>query len=163
MIVRDLKSQEVNQYRGLLASVASDSSAFFYVTPPEVRQLRFAIGAGVARRGCYLVAVYGDDLIGWIEVVPYPQPMLCHVGSLSMGVRSEFRGRGIGTAMLVESVARAAASGIEIIHLEVFASNIRAIALYRRHGFVVDGIRKRAKRCQKSGRYDDILLMSRIL
>lgn len=163
MIVRDLKVEEVAQYRGLLATVASDSQAFFFANLPEVQLLRSNIEDGVSRRGCYLVAVYGTDLIGWSEVVPYPQPMLAHAGSLSMGVKSEFRRRGIGTAMLLESLTRAAASGIEIVHLEVLASNTRAIALYRSQGFVVDGIRKRSKRCLQTGRYDDILLMSRPL
>ena len=42
--------------------------------------------------------------------------------------------------------------------LEVFASNERAIDLYRRLGFVTEGVKHRAR--QLDGRYDDNVLMA---
>lgn len=61
---------------------------------------------------------------------------------LTIAVRPEARGRGIGAALLSEILAGAAARGAERIFLEVAADNAAALALYQRGGFAVCGRRK---------------------
>ena len=42
--------------------------------------------------------------------------------------------------------------------LSVYARNTRAVALYRKNGFVVEGTRVRGKKLD--GEYDDVLMMA---
>jgi ribosomal protein S18 acetylase RimI-like enzyme len=56
------------------------------------------------------------------------------------------------------SIERAWLDGLERIELEAFASNARAVALYRKLGFGVEGIRVRARKLDES--YDDNVLMA---
>jgi ribosomal-protein-alanine N-acetyltransferase len=53
------------------------------------------------------------------------------------------RRQGYGTALLSHSLAAARSRGAERAYLEVGASNVAAIALYRRTGFSVDAKRKK--------------------
>jgi ribosomal-protein-alanine N-acetyltransferase len=60
----------------------------------------------------------------------------------SIVVAEEFRRRGIGTALLDAVVAWSRERGGLHLELEVRVSNHPAIALYERHGFVRDGVRR---------------------
>jgi hypothetical protein len=58
-------------------------------------------------------------------------------------------------------IARLPLAGFERIELDVFASNVRARALYEQVGFVEEGVRRRA--CQLDGQYDDDVIMALLL
>ncbi len=62
----------------------------------------------------------------------------CYINNIAVSGR--FRHRGIGEALM--KGLESAASGAEFITLEVRQSNERAIALYRKRGFVKVGVRK---------------------
>ena len=63
-----------------------------------------------------------------------------HVGNLA--VAPEARRRGVARAMLADLFARAHASGVKRVTLEVRAANFAAQALYRAHGFRLAGLRR---------------------
>ena len=75
-----------------------------------------------------------------------------------MGLLSHVRGQGLGARLAVETIAVARGRRLERIELEVFASNERAIALYRKLGFVVEGIKRRGRKLD--GQYDDNIIMA---
>lgn len=57
---------------------------------------------------------------------------------IDIGLLPEWRGRGLGSALL-DAAQRLAASGGRGVRLHVLHGNLRARALYRRLGFVEDG------------------------
>jgi len=80
----------------------------------------------------FLVAEYNGKVIGY--VMAYLRPDLeGHV--MSIAVDPDYRGRGIGSALLSEVIERLAARGAKWIGLEVRVSNENAIKLYERFGF----------------------------
>ena len=75
----------------------------------------------------------------------------------------EWRGRGVGAALLEALLEWAAASPIiERVCLEVFATNDRAIRLYEKLGFVEEGRRQRDIKLGP-GRYVDTVAMYRFV
>ncbi|NNC73533.1 MAG: GNAT family N-acetyltransferase [Sphingomonadaceae bacterium] len=74
---------------------------------------------------------------------------------LLIGVRPNFRGRGLGRKLLERTCATAAALGAKKLHLEMREGN-DAEALYRMQGFEPVGRRKRYYRGQSGCRYDAI-------
>ncbi|MFB9836948.1 ribosomal protein S18-alanine N-acetyltransferase [Actinoallomurus acaciae] len=62
---------------------------------------------------------------------------------LTIGVRPELQGRGIGSALLTALLEEAAVRGCAEIFLDVRADNDRARRLYERFGFTAVGVRKR--------------------
>jgi RimJ/RimL family protein N-acetyltransferase len=59
------------------------------------------------------------------------------------------------------TVQAAQKAGLKRVELEVFASNVPAIALYLRSGFVIEGCKRRAR--YLDGKYDDLILMAKWL
>lgn len=65
---------------------------------------------------------------------------LRHIVNLGMGIRTAYRGRGVGDALMTAGMAWARAHpDLHIVTLEVYAANTPGLALYRRHGFVTHG------------------------
>jgi ribosomal-protein-alanine N-acetyltransferase len=62
---------------------------------------------------------------------------------LRLAVEPALRGRGLGARLLAEALGRLAALGIRRIWLEVRPSNLTARRLYERHGFRLEGKRRR--------------------
>jgi ribosomal-protein-alanine N-acetyltransferase len=62
---------------------------------------------------------------------------------LTIGVRPDLQGRGIGSALLTALLEEAAVRGCAEIFLDVRADNDRARRLYERFGFTAIGVRKR--------------------
>lgn len=61
---------------------------------------------------------------------------------ISTGVVAEWRGRGIGGALVSEFIARTHARGATALFLEVAVNNAAALSLYKRLGFAPVGLRK---------------------
>ncbi len=59
-----------------------------------------------------------------------------HTADLGLSLLPEFRGLGLGRAMMEAGLEWARGVGVRKVKLGVFATNERAIALYRRLGFV---------------------------
>jgi putative acetyltransferase len=78
-----------------------------------------------------------------------------------MSVSKEWRGRGVGTALMAEALRWARNVGVQKVSLTVYPSNTRAIALYRRFGFVDEG--RLSGQSRKSYGYEDEVIMSRWL
>ncbi len=98
----------------------------------------------------WIVCEAGGELIGfagvWIAETaesaagPAPVPRIAHL--LDIAVRSDLRGRGLGTALLAAAMSTAVDMAADRMTLEVRPSNRIAIALYARGGFELVGVRR---------------------
>ncbi|HWI09631.1 MAG TPA: GNAT family N-acetyltransferase [Solirubrobacteraceae bacterium] len=82
------------------------------------------------------------------------------VVSLGMAIVAGARGRGGGSALLQAAMAWLHDSGHHKVELEVWPDNERAIALYERHGFEVEGLRRDHYR-RRDGSLRSALIMAR--
>ena len=89
-----------------------------------------------------LLAETQGGIIGNVRLESGPYRRIAHRGNLSMAVVKEWRGRGVGTALLRAILEWAESSSfIEKVCLEVFATNSAAIGLYKKLGFIEEGRR----------------------
>jgi len=84
------------------------------------------------------VMVHEGGLVGFV-VFGYA---LDEATIFTLVVQPQSQGRGLGRQLLAHTLAEFEDRGIRRCLLEVRASNAPALALYRRCGFSVDGIRK---------------------
>ncbi len=75
---------------------------------------------------------------------------------VSIGVRSEYRGLGLGEMLLISAIEQARQMRSEVMTLEVRISNHVAQNLYKKYGFTKQGVRKR----YYSDNREDALIMT---
>jgi ribosomal protein S18 acetylase RimI-like enzyme len=100
-------------------------------------------------------------LAGWIDYNRGDFPEVDHIAVLGMGVRREYRGRGLGKMLMRKALESARSAGIEKIELEVFSGNTGALNLYLQQGFTVEGRRRHGRKY--AGSYEDVVLMARFI
>lgn len=107
-----------------------------------------------------LAACVGDILVGFCELAPGKQRR-AHTGKIAVGVHEAWHGRGIGNRLIAELLDVADNwLGLRRVELYVFADNVPAIALYRKHGFDVEARQRGA--VLRDGVLIDCYLMARL-
>jgi RimJ/RimL family protein N-acetyltransferase len=110
-----------------------------------------------------LVAELTGSVAGMLDFENSHHKRVEHHGVLRMGVKKQFRAKGIGTALLQSLIDWAKENPIiEKVALEVFATNQPAIGFYRKMGFVEEGRRARHVKIA-DGEYVDVILMARFV
>jgi RimJ/RimL family protein N-acetyltransferase len=114
----------------LLAAVAEERDGIAAEPPIDVEGL----AAGWQLDGT-LVAHAEGVIVGEVRI----DPSWMGFGEIGMMVEANWRGRGVGTALVEAAVEWARARGLHKLALSVFPHNDAAIALYRKSGFVEEG------------------------
>ncbi len=86
----------------------------------------------------YIVALANKRVVGYAGM----WAVLDEAHITNVAVHPDFRGRGVGRALIMELLARAAVSGAAMVTLEVRVSNHIARNLYRSAGFADRGLRR---------------------
>jgi len=108
-----------------------------------------------------LVAIAQGEVVAMAGLHANPQIRRRHAMGLGMAVTVPAQGKGVGSALmtaLIDYADRWAA--VTRIELTVFTDNERAIALYRKFGFVQEGIFRAYG--LRDGRFQDVLAMARL-
>ncbi|MBL6276456.1 N-acetyltransferase [Micromonospora fiedleri] len=108
-----------------------------------------------------LVAVdEAGAVLGWVAVSPTStRPVYAGVVEHSVYVDPAAQGRGVARLLLDGLIASTEAAGIWTIQSAVFPENTASLALHRRAGFRVVGVRERVAR--HHGRWRDVTLLER--
>lgn len=108
-----------------------------------------------------LVAELEGKVVGQLGMQVCQNPRRRHVAELGMGVREEYQGQGIGSALLRAALEMADNwLNIRRVELTVYPTNEAAIALYERFGFEVEA--ELTDYAFQYGNYVNVLAMARI-
>ena len=107
-----------------------------------------------------LVAEDGGEVVGWAALVPY-SARECYrgVAESSVYVAERARARGVGRSLMERLVLDAEDAGFWTLQAGVFPENQESLALHRRVGFRVVGVRERIGRLD--GKWKDVVLLER--
>jgi RimJ/RimL family protein N-acetyltransferase len=132
----------------LMASVAEERDGIATEPPVDIESR----AATFNLEGTF-VAIADDDMVGSISV----QPTRHGFAELGMAVVRPWRGRGVGSALMVAAIEWARGrSDLHKLSLSVFVHNAAGIALYRKFGFVEEGRRVKHFRRQSGELWDAI-------
>ena len=141
-------------YRLALLDASFDRTAFASASEPLNRYFREQVSQDVRRRvaACFVALDSGNRIAGYYTLAStsllladlpantgkklprYPTVPAVRMGRLA--VDQEFKGKGLGGAMLADALTRAARSEIAAFALVVDAKDEVAVKFYRHHGFI---------------------------
>ena len=149
--VRPASVADARPMAELFAAVAEERSGIASEPPVDVEQRTAQFTASIAES---IVAVADGQVVGMIhtDVRRYG------VGELGMLVDCEWRGRGVGSALIQATIAWARDQGLHKLSLEVFAHNAAGIALYRKSGFAEEGHRVKHYRRANGELWDSLIM-----
>lgn len=139
---------------------------WFVSHPDELLLDPDAQGAQIAwmnrqENGCLLTGRIKGALVGVVKITGGDLRRIQHVGRLEVFVDSAVRGGGVGTALMEAAIQWAEENPrLRKLSLCVFDDNPRAIHVYERMGFVVEGRRSGEYR-ERDGTLRGDVLMAR--
>jgi RimJ/RimL family protein N-acetyltransferase len=158
--VRRARLDEVDELLGLFESVASEGLWLGSELPVDREEKlgRFRDSVGDDPRLVEYVAVGPEGIVGQLgmELKPF------NVAELGMLVARDWRGRGVGSALLHAALDWAREAGAHKVSLQLWPHNIAARGLYRKFGFAEEGRLRRHYR-RRNGELWDALVMGLVL
>ena len=161
--VRPARPRDARSMLAMLRAVAAERR-FIRIEDVErarVGAVRQRFRRPWTREGAEVVAGADGRVIGHLGVGREEGPGTAHVASIGMSVAREWRGRGVGSALLAQAFRWARWAGVEKLALSVYPGNEAALALYEKFGFAVEG--RLTGHSKKSYGYEDEIVMGRWL
>ena len=153
-----ISEELIQSFHACLDSVARERIYIGGVKARPLETTREFVKSNITNNIPQYVAVEGKRVVGWCDIIPMKGIDFSHCGGMGMGVHKDYRGQGLGTRLLETTLDAAKEFGIERVELEVYTSNTRAIRLYEKFGFMLEGVKKKARKLD--GEYYDIKVMA---
>ena len=158
IIIQPITDDLIEGYHHALDVVARERRYLTLLEAPPLPDTREFVRRLIKAGEIQLVAISGDEVVGWIDIQREFWPSHAHRGKLGMGLLPAHRGRGIGRMLMDAALKAAWASGLTRVELAVHADNEPAIALYKRVGFEHEGVFRNASLID--GHYSDAIAMA---
>ena len=137
----------------LFAAVAQERDGIATEPPVDI-EVR---AASWTLEGTFVAAVDGE-VVGSVHIDVHRFGF----GEIGMAVAREWRGRGVGSALLAAAIDWSRGQALHKLSLSVFPHNAAGIALYRKFGFVEEGRHIKQIR-RRSGELWDVVDMGLLL
>ena len=154
--IRAYRETDLKTMNRIWNEVVEDGAAF-----PQTELLDKSSGAAFFAEQTYCGVAEDTEsgqVLGLYILHPNNVGRCGHIANASYGVSRDCRGRGVGRALVEDSLAACGALGFRLLQFNaVVASNLGAIALYQSLGFQRVGTIPGGFRL-KDGRYEDIIV-----
>jgi RimJ/RimL family protein N-acetyltransferase len=157
-VVRPARPGDARSYLDLFRTVVAEGRFIRTETVRRgLRHHRRRLSKSWDDEQAVIVALHGDRVIGELSVSREEHPVTRHIASIGMMVAPDWRGRGVGSALMTEALRWALEMGVEKLALSVYPDNEPARALYRKFGFEEEG-RLTGHSKKRLGYFDEVVM-----
>lgn len=166
MLIREVKPEDAENLIGLIKKVESESN-FMLMEAGERKtssdQQRNQLERIEKQRNSTIFVAKQEQgkLVGYLIANGGSVRRTQHSAYLVIGILEEYRGRGVGTSLFQRLEEWAIDSNISRLELTVVTQNETAIALYKRRGLEIEGIKRKSLMVQ--GEFYDEYCMAKLL
>ncbi len=165
MTIRTINESDAEAFLNLCKKLDSETS-FMMLEPGErtttIEESRTHITQVLSQHNStILIAERDGQLAGYIEASGGEYRRNRHSAHLVIGILQVFAGQGIGTRLFIALEAWAHQLHLHRLELTVMAHNQAGIALYKKRGFEIEGVRRHSMFVD--GNYIDEYYMAKIL
>jgi RimJ/RimL family protein N-acetyltransferase len=152
-----ITEEYIESYCAAVDSVARERKYLAFLEGPPLAMSRAFVLENLQNNSPHFIAISEDKVVGWCDITSLHRHIFAHTGSLGIGVIADYRGRGIGEELMRAALTRAKEIGLTRIGLTVREHNKAALALYKKIGFIEEGIHRKAVRVEAD--YEDLISM----
>jgi GNAT superfamily N-acetyltransferase len=142
-VVRPARQQDITGIVGVIRSVAGEGDHL--VAKRLARDLErtdVLLRHNESETRTFFVATVEEDAVGWLHVAAPGLPEMRHTAELTIGVLEDYRGTGIGSALMEMGLEWAAEQGYRKVYQGTQAGNERGIAFLEANGWEREAVRK---------------------
>ncbi len=157
--IAPITAEDIDGFHAALDKVAKEKKYLAFLEAPPLESTRAFVLGNIKADIPQFVARVNGRIIGWCDIVPLNDRHINkHIGVLAIGLLPEFRGKGIGRRLMQVVIEKAKMQGLTRIELTVREENENAIALYKKLGFEIEGLKRNAAKID--GVYENSYMMA---
>jgi RimJ/RimL family protein N-acetyltransferase len=165
MIIRAATIDDAEQLLSLQNQLDNETTFMLYEPGERNRtleeQTRYIKQHLDEQHSTILLAEHEQRLVGYLSATGASLQRIRHTVYIVIGILQAFTGQGIGTQLFVQLEQWARQQQIHRLELTVMTNNQAGIALYKKMGFTIEGLRKDA--CVVNNTYVDEYYMAKLL
>ncbi len=164
MLIREARQEDAEEIITVMKN--AEESNFMLFSPGE-RKLEpkqlvvFIEKISKKFNSAIFIAKIETKIVGYLIVQGDTPSRIAHRAYIVIGIYSDFRGRGIGTALFSKLDDWAKGKGMHRLELTVLVDNTVGVALYKKMGFEIEGTKRQS--LHVNGSYVDEYYMSKLL
>lgn len=162
LTLREAQPSDAEGFLSLLLQLDQESNYMLYEVGERkttIEEKRKEIEAQI-KDSLLIFAEDHGKLVGYLSAERGFAKRINHSAYIIIGIIKDYGGKGIGKAMFERLDQWALKKGITRLELTVMTCNARAVALYQRMGFKIEGVKERS--CLVEGQYLDEYYMGKL-
>ena len=160
-LIKQISEEHVEGFNAAVGAVAREKKYLAFLDSPSLESSRDFVRKMIEANMPSLVALANDKVIGWCDISPLDRPVFAHSGCLGIGIIQGYRNLGLGENLIRQALALAIDRGLTRVELTVRENNKSAIHLYKKIGFVAEGLHINAVKIDD--RYENHVSMAILL
>ncbi|WP_369900138.1 N-acetyltransferase family protein [Bacillus manliponensis] len=162
MLIREAVESDAEEILAIRKRTIAEQNYFLPTSEEfhvDVEMQRSKIATNKQSGGVTLVAEDNGEVIAFLTFSRNQMKRLRHTGSFGMAIAEKYRNQGLGSKMLLHLIDWVKIqSGIEKVCLGVLSTNERAIAMYKKIGFVEEGREVRQVKLENGDYVDNVMM-----
>ena len=143
---REIVVSDYQEFNKLYKLIESESDFMLYEKDErkttDEQQKNFLERLTVDPNSTIIIAEFKNLMVGFIGIINESPRKKRFSRYVAMGILKEYHGRNIGTQLMRQCIDYCNNQGVERIELTVVKDNIKAVNLYKKFGFEIEGIKK---------------------
>jgi RimJ/RimL family protein N-acetyltransferase len=149
MLIRELQPVDAENFICLIKQVESEAKFMLMEagerkTTPEQQRKQLEHIKQQSNSTIFVTEQENGKLVGYLIAIGGSVKRTKHSAYLVIGILEEYRGRGIGSSLFQRLEEWAINSNISRLELTVVTQNEAGIALYKKSGFEIEGIKRKS-------------------
>ena len=159
MLVRRAEARDLAGIFAIYDDEILHGTATFDTEPvPEERQILWLAAHQSERHPAIVAEEDSSIVLGWASLSPWSDRCAyARAAEVSVYVHRDYRGRGVGRALLTDLVRRGRSAGLGVLLARITSESEASVDLHRALGFTTIGTMRRVG--EKFGRILDVALM----
>lgn len=149
MLIREIIPEDAENFLYLIKQVESEAKFMLMEagerkTTPEQNRKRLEKMKQQSNSTIFVAQQEKGKLVGYLIAIGGSVQKTKHSAYLVIGILEEYRGQGIGTSLFQRLEAWAISANISRLELTVVTLNEAGVALYKKSGFEIEGIKRKS-------------------
>ncbi|MEK4231000.1 GNAT family N-acetyltransferase [Solibacillus sp. FSL H8-0538] len=144
-IIRSIETDDARAFINLQEEIFEQTN-FEYFGPNEqgltVQQIRKMMADWRKQKNCtILMCIFNGQFAGYAMIQGSVSTRTKHIATVRIAVKQQFKGNGIGSALLEQCEVWAKENSIERLEAAIMSHNETALSLFKKHNYLVEGTR----------------------
>lgn len=164
MIIRKIKDSDSENFLKMLLALDKETKNMMLEPgerPNDVGRVKGMIDQAQSGKALLIVAESNNEIVGFLSAQRGIPRRISHSAYIVIGIRSAYQRQGIGSRMFEALECWASENKLTRLELTVMCHNTRAIHLYDKNGFKIEGTKKNSMIVD--GEYVDEYYMAKLI